>query len=335
MSAEAPASHPLADLYVARALDPVIELARAVARDFVSRPQHHTEASAEETALLTNFRLLVGSHPEWPDAAQRSFASVRIFADLCQSFGAMRLSAIQYIEAASDSGTPIARRSVAELWSCCVPTVQPLEGAALSAVADAHSAMLKRAVSVVGSGRLAKAFGMAEVTEGWPEKVYSPRFGYLCESISQTLALGHPLRQPVMSRLQRAAQHGAATIVGVCSSSLDDADDDRFADVVHSAAAWATALGEILSQLDVRPHLAGPRLPVALVPVGERHDAASSIGRGRCRGCGQNRCGPLRARRGFDLHSGWRGLLLHRRHGVPSTGDCTNGDCGLSDDCPT
>src|SRR5262249_5991474 len=111
MSAKNAATHPLADLYFARALDPVIDLARRVAEDFVLRPQHHTRASTEETAVLANLRLLVGKHPEWPNAVQRSFASSKLFARMCHSFAGIRLSAIRYLQSGSDSAAPIARRA--------------------------------------------------------------------------------------------------------------------------------------------------------------------------------------------------------------------------------
>jgi mersacidin/lichenicidin family type 2 lantibiotic len=264
----ATASHPLADIYVERALDPVIELARAVAGDFVRRPQQYTGASVEETTLLTNFRLLPGKHPEWPDEAQRSYASAKLFARLSQPFAAVRLAAIRCLPGASAPGTALARRLFTESAELLRATVQPLEGAALSAVAETHSAMLKRAVAAVSSERMAAAFGVTDMTasEG-PRGMYSPRFGYLCDSISQTLALGRPLRQPLVSSLQRAAQHGEATIVGVCASSFADSDDNRFAEVVSSAIAWATALGELLGQVDVALAWTDPAYRSRLLPL--------------------------------------------------------------------
>jgi mersacidin/lichenicidin family type 2 lantibiotic len=268
MAAKAPTSHPLADLYVVRALDPIVDLARELARDFVMRPQHHTRASAEETALLGNFRLLVGRHPEWPNAAQRSFASANLFARMCQSFGGIRLAAIQYMQSVSDSAAPIGRRSFVESAGLLRATVQPLEGAALTAIADTHSTMLKRAVAALGSARVAAAFGMPESTvDERPEDLYSPRFAYLCESIWQTLPVEPALTQAEISSLQRAAKHGAATIVGVCAASLDGADEAGFAGVVHSAAAWATALGEILSRLDVARAWQDPAYRSCLSPL--------------------------------------------------------------------
>jgi mersacidin/lichenicidin family type 2 lantibiotic len=268
MPTRAASSHPLADLYVARALDPIIDLAREVARDFVLRPQHHTRASAEETAVLANFRLLVGKHPEWPNAAQRSFGSTNLMARMCQAFGGIRLAAIQFVQSTSDSGAPVARRAFAESAELLRATVQPLEGAALSAVADTHSTMLKRAVAALGSEGVAAAFGMPELAVGEGlDAAFNPRFAYLCESIWRTLPVEHTLSQAEVSSLQRAAKYGAATITGACAAPWDSKDDDRFADVVRAAAPWATALGEILAHLDVARSWQDPAYRSRLSPL--------------------------------------------------------------------
>lgn len=337
MPTERRASHPLADLYIARALDPVIELAREVAGDFVMRPQHHTRASAEDSALLGNLRLLVGKHPEWPNTVQRSFASSRIFARMCQSLAALRLSAIR-MQSTSESGTPIARRTLVESAELVRATVQPLEGAALSAVADTHLSLLQRAVTAIGSERLAASYGITDFkVEEWPQGAYSPRFGYLCESISQALALDQPLRQPEVSSLQRAARYGAETIISVCAAPLDDEDDVRLAAVVQSAVAWATALAEILSRLDVARSWADPAYRSRMAPL--ERDMMPPHPSGEV-----DLEGTVRTEAARFVPSGlgftWFSTETVAGEICCCTGDLvcpanTNGQCDLSDDCPT
>jgi mersacidin/lichenicidin family type 2 lantibiotic len=261
-------SHPLADLYVARALDPLIDLARAISGDFVRRPQHHTGASAEETALLTNFRLLYGKHPDWPDASQRSYASARPFGHLCQSFAGVRLAAIRYVEDASAPGAAIAQRLFAEAADQVRAAAQPMEGASLSAVAETHSALLKHAISAVSADRMAAAFGVTAMAaiDKLP-RISSPQLAYLCESMSQTLGLRRPLAQPLVSTLQRAAQYGSATIAAVCSPSFPEADDNRLAELIFSASSWATALGELALNLDVPRAWTDPAYRSQLFPL--------------------------------------------------------------------
>jgi mersacidin/lichenicidin family type 2 lantibiotic len=262
------ATNSLANLYVVRALDPLIQVARAISGDFVRRPQHHAGASAEETALLTNFRLLYGRHPEWPDASQRSYASAKPFSHMCQSFAALRLAAIRYIRDASGPGAAIARRSFTESAGQLRAAAQPMEGASLSVVAETHSALLKRALSAVSTERMAATFGVAAVEGGeGSQRMYSPQLAYLCESISQTLHLNRPLGQSLMSTLQRAAQYGSATIAAVCAPAFADADDVRLADVIFSGCAWAAALGELAANLDVVRAWTDPAHRSRLLPL--------------------------------------------------------------------
>src|SRR6202012_4919825 len=102
----------------------------------------------------------------------------------------IRLAAIQYVRAGSDSGAAVARRVFTESAGQLRATAQPLDGAALSAGAAESLAMVKRAVSAVSSAPVAGAYGMTDwQAEEWPDSAFSPRFGYLCESISQSLAL--------------------------------------------------------------------------------------------------------------------------------------------------
>ncbi len=334
------ATNSLADIYVARALDPLIELASAVARDFVKRPEHHTRASAEETSLLSEFRILPGKHPEWPDAAQRSFATTKLLARFSGAFTAVRLSALQYVQGASSLGTPVARLAFIDSADLLRETAQPLEGAALSAVAQAHTAMLQRAVTVVGSSRMAETFGARDAAvDDNHDGVYSPGFGYLCESMSQTLALDRPLNQPSMSSLQRVARHGAATMAGVLDPSFADADDDRVAEVVRSATAWAAALGEVVSRLDVARAWTEPAYRSRLFPL--ERDVMPPHPSGEVSLEGTIRTASAR----FPGGGGGGGGLGFSTQTVAgeiccSTGDLicganTNGQCDISDDCPT
>jgi mersacidin/lichenicidin family type 2 lantibiotic len=261
-------SSSLADLYIVRALDPLIDLARAISGDFVRRPQHHTGASAEETAVLTNFRLLYGKHPEWPDAPQRSYASAKPFARLGQSFAAARLAAIRYVQGASAPGAAIAQRLFTESADQLRAAAQPMEGASLSVVAHTHWALLQRAVSAVSSDRMAAAFGVTAMGSGeGSQRIYSAQLAYLCESMSQTLRLDRPLGQPLVSTLQRAAKYGSATIAALCAPEFDGADDDRLSEVIVSASTWATALGELALNLDVARAWSDPAYRSRLFPL--------------------------------------------------------------------
>ncbi len=244
-------SHSIGQIYLTRALDSVIEVACAVSKDFVKRPQLYTRVPDDVARHLANFRSLLGKHPEWPDIYQREFTSSRIVRRFTQDFASIRLSTIKILQGTSDVGAPIARRSLVEAAALLRGNVQPLEGTALSAVERANSGMLNRAITVLSS--VSTAFGIAEIpTGGWPDGgIFSPQLGYLCEGVSQALTPDKPILQPKFSMLQRVAHYGSLTIDGVLNPSFTDANSDRVLDVVQSASAWAAALSSLLVGIDI------------------------------------------------------------------------------------
>jgi mersacidin/lichenicidin family type 2 lantibiotic len=137
-----------------------------------------------------------------------------------------------------------------------------------------------------------------------------------------------------MSSLQRAARHGAATITGVCAASFDDQDDDRFASVVHSAAEWAAALGEILSRLDVPRSWQDPAYRSRLYPL--QRDMMPPHPSGEVDLEGTVRTAAARfspSGLGFSTET-VNGEICCCTGDLVCTGN-TNGQCDISDDCPT
>jgi mersacidin/lichenicidin family type 2 lantibiotic len=331
-----PYSHPLAQIYFARALDPVIEIARAVSDDFVKRPQLYTRVPDDVAILLANFRSLIGKHPEWPNASQRSYTSSKFVSRFCQGFAGIRLSAILYIQRVSDSGRPLAQHSFIESAALLRASVQPLEGTVSFAVERTNSGILKRAMSVLSSSSVSTAFGVAEVPSGdWPSGgIFSPQLAYLCESVSQSLALKKPIVQPTLSILQRAAHHGADTISGVLDPSFTDAASGRVPDVMQSASAWATALHELLLRIDMSRAWREPEYRGCLHCLEKDIMPPHPSGEINLEGTVKTESP--------RLSSAGLGLSTETvEHEVCCcTGDLgcapnTNGDCGLSDDCPT
>jgi mersacidin/lichenicidin family type 2 lantibiotic len=261
--------HPLAQVYLVRALDPVIEIARAISEDFVKRPQFYTRVPDDIARLLADFRSLPGRHPDWPNAPQRAFTSSKLYSRFCSGFAGIRLAAIVFMKRETRGDDPTSGRSFLEAAALVRASVRPLEGTALSAVERTNAGMLTRAMTVLSSKPVSGAFGIAELPGGdWPDGgMFSPQLGYLCESVSQTLALHKPISQPMLSRLQRAAHYGATTIAGVLDSALGEADGDRFADVMHAASGWAAALGEVSRGIDTKRAWTEPAYRHSLTPL--------------------------------------------------------------------
>jgi mersacidin/lichenicidin family type 2 lantibiotic len=331
--------HPLAQIYLARSLDPCIEIARAVADDFVRRPHLYSRVPDELSKALTNMRALTGKHPEWPDAAQRDFSSRRVVARTCQGFGGIRLAAIQMVRPSSKAGEPIARVALFEAAASMRAAVEPLEGAALSAIERANSGMLQRAYAVLGSESVSQVFGIAKIPDGdWPKGIYSGALAYLCESVSQTLDLNPEKKviQPLVAILQRAGYHGAATIDAALDPSLEDAPAERVGAFVQAALGWASALRDLFARVNFVRAWREPEYR-------------------RCLQCLERDLLPPHPSGEIDLEGTVRTSAPHFAGAGPwlafstetvageiccCTGDLycganTNGQCDLSDDCPT
>lgn len=269
-------SHPLAQIYLARALDPVIEIAEAVSEDFIRRTYLYTKTPDDIATLLANFRTLRGKHSEWPDAAQRTLTSSFAISRFFQAFASIRLAAIQSDQHGSGRGDGGAQKALADLASRLRASVRPLEGAALSAVAKTNAGMLERAVTLLTSIQVSSAFGVGEIATGdWPDRgLFSPQLGYLCESVSGTLKavsgtlkLHLPVRQPALAMLQSAGHYGSVTIDRVLDPTFDDSDRERNRDVIYAASAWARALSEILSRIDIARAWKDPTYRGRLFPL--------------------------------------------------------------------
>ena len=108
------ANHPIANLYLARALDPLIYVAGVIARDFFERPQHYTEVPDDVTDILDHLRSSLGYHPQWPNPPQRNMVAGRIVNRFAGEFAGIRRLAIQYEKRTADSGEAMARRAFKE-----------------------------------------------------------------------------------------------------------------------------------------------------------------------------------------------------------------------------
>src|SRR5262245_8888408 len=262
-------THPVAQIYLVRALDAVLEVAQAVSEDFPQRAHFYAHVPDDVARLLANFRSLPGKHPEWPDVYQRAFTSGHLVNRFLHDFAGIRLSAIRFIQSGLEAGELIARRALIEAAALLRASIQPLEGAAASAIERANSGMLKRAFTVLSSRPVSAAFGVSELPAGdWPDGgIFGPQLAYLCESVSKMLPLEKPINQPTLSLLQRAAHYGELTINGVLDPSFTDADSNRVSEVAQSASAWATVLGELSLRMDIARAWTDPQYRNSLQPL--------------------------------------------------------------------
>src|SRR5690242_13642426 len=87
--------HPLADLYGRWALNPLVDIARAIAYDVVVRPQNYRDLPEDVARILTDFRFKLGSDPDWPDAFQRTL-SFKVLCKVSLASPPVRAVALRY-----------------------------------------------------------------------------------------------------------------------------------------------------------------------------------------------------------------------------------------------
>src|SRR5262249_35110045 len=141
-------NHPLAQIYISRALDPVVNVTHALSEDFFKRTHHYQGISDDIAGLLTDFRSFIGNHPEWPDSSQRILTASRVLSRFSQNLANIRRIAIAFTERTSSPGEPVVRHSFMEEAALLRATAQPLEGVGLSMAERHNSGMLERAMTV-------------------------------------------------------------------------------------------------------------------------------------------------------------------------------------------
>jgi mersacidin/lichenicidin family type 2 lantibiotic len=240
-------AHPLAQVYLARALDPLVQAAGGVARDVVERPDAYPDLPETLTQLLSDFRTYTGIHPEWPDAAQRGVIAHQTLSRFSVSFVSLRRAAISFAGAGSNRTERIGRRTLAEEAQALRLMAGLVVDEELAAPAVSVMRLLDRATTVLTSAEVAAAVGVATPAGG----VLGAEMAYLCERVSKMVPVEATIRLSRLTIVQRAAAHGAATLAAVLDGSFDEDDDEQLDSITQSALGWAAALGDLLSRIDI------------------------------------------------------------------------------------
>ena len=155
-AAETVALHPLGTLYGRWAFNFMVEIATAVAHDFTERPQHYRKVSDELARTLSGFRSSLGSHPDWPDAQQRT-AIFRVLGAACLAGGPLREAALVYVE----SGTDLNRELLTDVFRDAAQSfrnqLKTVEGHALDTGFHQGGLIFRNAMQVFQSEALMRA----------------------------------------------------------------------------------------------------------------------------------------------------------------------------------
>ena len=243
--------HPIAALYQRSVLDPIVEVARAVAVDLVRRPRSTGSFPANVTDIIEGFRIATGINPVWPNAAQRAGLFAPIFGDAFRTTGIdLRLAALAFAERRVEmTPDPLADRvrDTAAAFRACLKAV---EGPAVWLAEKGTRPVFQSAIELFRQGAVAGLFGLAPAPGGnWPFEgavgAEAAATASLIEEIQRSLGLSciqPAITQHLFLLLQRIAYYGAMTITGVLEDEVRWQQADWVTALVRNAYGWEQAV---------------------------------------------------------------------------------------------
>jgi hypothetical protein len=251
----------VADMYGRWTLDCVIEVARSVSLDLVSRPRHYRGIPMETATALENFKALVGNHPYWPDQAQRAAIYGALIGDSDGRTGTdrtaqfhhasnkVRAAAIKYAERVYDTGEEMLRNAFLDAVVTLKSYLNQLQGRSVTLGNAQTRAIFQAAVGVLSDQEVARVFGLQPAPGGnWPlAGVYDGNGAYLLEEITRVL---HPTTAGLISQrqfivMQRITSYGWQTIAWILGQIPARDDQLNARALIQIAYSWATALSDL------------------------------------------------------------------------------------------
>jgi hypothetical protein len=260
--------HPIGKLYAHWAFNFVIDIARAIADDFVERPQHYKILPKEVTNILSGFRSLLGSHPDWPDTHQR----ISLFRNL----GAACLAGVPLREAALlcvEAGTEVNRHVLIDAFRDSVASfrnqITTLEGQSLEFSCHQIDMIFDNAVRLFRSEDIMRVFNLAAAPKGenWPfarpgngdgtnlatELIRALDAGNVARAllggpgrevgVPKPRPIGLSMTQNKFILLQHAACYGALAISGTMADSGPQSDLQQ---LIGNTYKWTKALQRLI-----------------------------------------------------------------------------------------
>jgi hypothetical protein len=242
----------------------IVEMAMAVARDFVGRPSFFTQVPDEIAAVLSDLWYRSGSDPRFPDHAKRAAMFGAVFCACDWPHGdersyttqfhsardAVLEAAVRFSQRTFDEGRVSLRRAVHDRLVTLREYLTTFDGVATRRSYSETSSMFGACVQVLQSSEIARAYGLppAPTIETWPLRgTYSGQGAHLIEAISEMVGPTEKkkTRRDVLAA-QRIAFDGARTVNAAVSGNLED--EDELEDIIIPVAfTWWTALKEVKS----------------------------------------------------------------------------------------
>ncbi|MCP4307706.1 MAG: hypothetical protein GY788_23095 [bacterium] len=251
----------VAEMYSLWTLDCIVDVAHAVALDFVKRPRHYRRVPGQVAIVLEQIKAWTGNQPEWPDNEQRAaiFGAIlgasdaKAGGDRTEQFhlasAALREAAAAFAERVYDTGVAMLRQRFSDSVITLRAHLKTLEGRVVTLGYKQTRAIFDNSRSVFANAEVAAAFGLPPAPgNDWPlAGTFSGDGAYLIEEITRVLRPEStglvPERQ--ITVLQRIADYGQSTIAGVMNDSGGWDSDDCIDGLIRDAYSWMAALRDL------------------------------------------------------------------------------------------
>jgi hypothetical protein len=254
----------LGDMYGQWALDaPIVEVAIAVAQDFVDRPSYFTKIPDLVAKKLEDLWYRMGSDPGFPDRLKRIAIYGAIFG-ACDSAtlqsdqpaGQFQIArdaaldaAVRYTKRTFDEGRLSLRAAFHDRLITLREYLTTFDGAATDRSYGQTSSVFSTCTDVLKSTEVASAYGLAAApnTPNWPRRgEYSGKGALLIEAIARTTAADQSvlITRPQVLAAQRVAFEGARVIDAALQGDLEN--DDLLEQIIARAFTWWTALQDAM-----------------------------------------------------------------------------------------
>ncbi len=183
-SSENAGRHAFSELYARWALNPLVDVAQAVAHDVAVRPHLYRALDPHVVECIAGFRHRMGTSPEWPDAFQRTLS----FKPLYQVSVASPPIRAAAIHCASEPDSAPLMDQFRETVKVFSDHLRGFTGDALNMLCEQSRPIFEQAVCLLQSEAVANAFGVKPAPQrDWPVGLMAAKGAILVSTIAQTL----------------------------------------------------------------------------------------------------------------------------------------------------
>jgi hypothetical protein len=239
------------DMYARWVLDCVVEIAHAVSRDFIARPEFYKGADIPDdiASLYSSY----GNARDFPDKLQREEMSAPIFGisdgyapnDGSDKFRALRRplfdACIAYAERTVNDAASGLRQRVLSSMELFPSYLRNFDGASIRSSYGQIRSVSDLSFAVLRSPGVFHVFGVDRAPgDRWPLDVSDPHGSQLIWAICEKLSVDPAFNEDKFGRLRRVAQEGRQALEAILAEG--PTSEDHLDDLVTKVYTWATSL---------------------------------------------------------------------------------------------